>query len=984
MRTNEQEYAAMSLVVEKLKKFQTYVGKLDGDEKGEAQVFCDRLFQAFGHEGYKEAGASLEYRIKKKSTKGTSFADLVWKPRLLIEMKKSGEKLGLHYRQAFEYWINAVPDRPRYVVLCNFNEFWIYDFDKQLDEPVDRITIDEISTRYTALNFLFPDNKEPVFNNDRESVSREAAHKTAALYRSLSCRPQAPIPREQAQRFVLQLVVAMFAEDIDLIPASTVTSIIVDCLERGQSSYDLFGGLFMQMNNPKPANAGRYKEIPYFNGGLFSTIDPVELTADEMELVGGELGAATKNWAKVNPAIFGTLFQQSMDTKIQHQHGRHFTSEADIQRVVGPTIVRPWEAKIDAAKSMQELTALRRELSQFRVLDPACGSGNFLYVAFRELSRLDTRLMLRLKELVSIKQFAKRAKIVNAISPKQFYGLDNDPFGVELTKVTLMLAKKLALDEAIDVFSENEGDLTKGTIEITFQGENALPLDNLDENVWCADALFTQWPKVEVIIGNPPYQSKNKLQEELGPSYVQKLRESFPYIDGRSDYCVYWFRIAHENLVDGQRAGLVGTNSIRQNYSRESGLDVIVSEGGEITEAVSSMIWSGTAVVHTSIVNWMKGTNKGLKRLYTQDGNHIDEGWRYADLNRIPSSLSFSFDVTKAKPIRKNARQGGCFQGQTHGHKGFLISPSAALNHVKNNKMYSNVIKPFLTSNDLVGQIDSKPTRYVIDFNNMELLDAKQYSDVFERIRTIVLPDRETAAKKEQDRNRDVLNAKPNAKVNNHHANFLKKWWKMSYARESLLNSLKGRERYLVCGRHTKRPIFDFVSIEISPNDALTVFAHSDNYSFGMLQSGIHWSWFLERCSTVKSDPRYTSNSVFDSFPWPQAPSLKEVEKIATQAVALRTLREKLRKKHNLTLRELYRSLDLPGTHPLKTEQEKLDVAVRQAYKMSPNTEPLEFLSKLNAKVVLEEKAGNFIEGPGLPSFIFDSKPFITIDCIEP
>src|SRR5690349_18343176 len=116
--------------------FDTFVGYsalLSGDEKGEAQVYCDRLFQAFGHAGYKEAGATLEYRIQKKSTGGTSFADLMWKPRLLLEMKKRGENLLLHLKQAFDYWIHAVPDRPRYVVLCNFDEFWIFDFDKQID-----------------------------------------------------------------------------------------------------------------------------------------------------------------------------------------------------------------------------------------------------------------------------------------------------------------------------------------------------------------------------------------------------------------------------------------------------------------------------------------------------------------------------------------------------------------------------------------------------------------------------------------------------------------------------------------------------------------------------------------------------------------------------------------------------------------------------------------------------------------------------------
>jgi Type I restriction enzyme R protein N terminus (HSDR_N) len=189
----------MSEIVESITQFIDYAGTLDGDEKGEAQVFCDRLFQAFGHKGYKEAGATLEYRIKKG--KATSFADLIWKPRVLIEMKKGGEKLHLHYQQAFEYWINAVPNRPRYVVLCNFREFQIYDFDKQLNQPVDTVAIGDLAKRYTAFNFLLPNERKPQFNNDREAVSRKAADQTAELFRNLTHRISKPIPRSQAVRF---------------------------------------------------------------------------------------------------------------------------------------------------------------------------------------------------------------------------------------------------------------------------------------------------------------------------------------------------------------------------------------------------------------------------------------------------------------------------------------------------------------------------------------------------------------------------------------------------------------------------------------------------------------------------------------------------------------------------------------------------------------------------------------------------------------
>ncbi|MCG7509030.1 DNA methyltransferase [Mesorhizobium retamae] len=972
----------MSQIVDDLKAFRDYAATLDGDEKGEAQVFCDRLFIAFGHKGYKEAGASLEYRIKKQSAKGTSFADLIWKPRLLLEMKKRGAKLELHYQQAFDYWLNAVPNRPRYVILCNFDEFWIYDFDKQLFEPVDRVSTADLHSRYTAMNFLLPVEKAPIFNNDREDVSRQAATETAELFRLLTRRPGDPVPRVEAQRYLLQLVVSMFAEDIDMIPAGTITSLVRDCLDKGLSSYDLIGGLFRQMNDPIPAKGGRYVGVPYFNGGLFAEILPIELTKFELELIGGEGGIASKNWSRVNPAIFGTLFQQSMDTAERHKHGRHFTSEADIQRVVGPTIVRPWQKRIDAAKTMQELLALRKELSAFRVLDPACGSGNFLYVAFREMARLDIRIMLRLKDMVSAVEFEKQSTLLNSINPRQFFGIDNDSFGVELAKVTLMLAKKLALNEAIDALSEGKGEFTKGTLEFSFHGDDALPLDNLDENILLGDAMFDTWPEADAIVGNPPYQSKNKLQEEVGALYLHNLRERHPEVDGRSDFCVYWYRLAHDNLKHGHRAGLVGTNTIRQNYSRVSGLDYIVENKGTITEAVSSMIWPGSAVVHVSIVNWIKGEESGLKRLYLQEGNRIDEGWRHADLDRIPSSLSFSQDVTKAAAIEANAA-GHCYQGQTPGHKAFLVEANAARELLKQKPEYGKVLKPYLIGDDLVGEINSKPTRYIIDFNGLSILKAKSYPDLFQRVENHVLPDREEAVEDEEKRNALVLKAKPKAKVNHHHANFLKYWWRMSYARDAMMRAVAARKRYIVCVRVTKRPIFDFVSSAISPSDALTVFAYDDDYTFGILQSDLHWSWFVERCSTMKADPRYTSNTVFDSFPWPQAPTKAAVKDVAQSAVALRELRRELMEEHRLTLRELYRSLELPGAHPLKDATAALDAAVRKAYGMGKKVNPLQFLLKLNEELVDLEAAGHPIVGPGLPAG-FNAGAYRTSDCISP
>lgn len=964
----------MSDITENLDAFLAYVGMLKGDEKGEAQVYCDRLFQAFSHKGYKEAGAELEYRIKKNSTGGTSFADLIWKPRLLLEMKKRGTNLFLHYKQAFEYWIHAVPNRPRYVVLCNFDEFWIYDFDKQIDEPVDIVSLADLPKRYTALNFLFPHDPQPIFGNDLEAVSRDAADKVSQLFKALVARG---IYRARAQRFVLQTVVAMFAEDIRLMPPGTVYTLADDCLHKGQSAYDLFGALFTQMNSKSPATGGRFKNVPYFNGGVFQTIDPIDLKPAELELIcQPDEGAATKDWSKVNPAIFGTIFQQSMDAEERHAYGAHFTSEADIMRIITPTISRPWNERIAKASTMKDLLALRTDLMNFRVLDPACGSGNFLYLAYRELVRIEIALMNKLKASVSEANFQAQAKTISLVSPQQFYGIDRDSFGVELAKVTLMLAKKLALDEAIEVLERDQ-------IELPLHGDDALPLDNLDANIRCDDALFTDWPDVDAIIGNPPYQSKNKIQQELGRAYVNRVRKQFPDVPGRADYCVYWFRKAHDQLDPGERAGLVGTNTIRQNYSRVGGLDYIVGNGGTITEAVSSQVWSGDAVVHVSIVNWVKGAEKGLKKLFKQVGDHRDSPWEIADLPKIGPSLSFEIDVSTARPISANASSTACFQGQTHGHEGFLIDADEARQLIAQNQKLAGCLQPFLITDDLIGTKDGLPSRYVIDFYPLELLEARAFGQVFDRVEKLVLPDRQKAAEEEVTRNKEALDDNPNAKVNHHHANFLKKWWQLSYPRGDLLSAIGNLDRYIVCGRVTKRPIFEFVSTKIHPNDSLTAFPLDDDYSFGVLQSGIHWIWFTERCSTFKRDPRYTSNTVFDSFPWPQSPTLKHVDNIAKSAASLRKLRRDMMHEFDLSLRELYRALELPGSSPLKDAQARLDIAVREAYGMTKSEDPLAFLLDLNQTVVSAEDAGEPVVGPGLPPVVKVKDKFVTDDFIR-
>jgi hypothetical protein len=343
-----------------------------------------------------------------------------------------------------------------------------------------------------------------------------------------------------------------------------------------------------------------------------------------------------------------------------------------------------------------------------------------------------------------------------------------------------------------------------------------------------------------------------------------------------------------------------------------------------------------------------------------------------------------SIDVSQAKTLKANAKKGGCFQGQTHGHKAFLLEPNDAKLRLLDHPEYSDVLFPFLIADDMIGEKNAKPTRFVIDFQGKDLVEARSYGELFKRVQKLVLPDREAAAAEENARNEEALKDNPKAKINKHHANFLKKWWVLSYPREDLIKALSSLARYVVCGRVTKRPIFEFVATRIRPNDALQVFPYADDYSFGVLQSTIHWSWFVARCSTLKSDYRYTSNTVFDSFPWPQKPSLAEVKAVAETARALRNKRTELRAKYHLSFRELYRTLELPGDHPLKTVHKALDEAVSRAYGMNLNDDALAFLLALNGELADAESADQQIQGPGLPAFVNDEDQFVTNDCIRP
>ena len=986
---------------QRLADFVAWTAKhIRGDEKGEAHVFLDRLFQGFGQQGSLDVGGQPEFRIRKAKEDGggTAFADYVWKPVVLIEMKKRGQNLAKHYRQAFDYWVRLAPHRPKYVVLCNFDEFWVYDFDSaQIDTPLDTVKLKELPEKWGPLAFLFPNDEKPVFGNDHEAVTREAADHLAACFNKLIARK---IERPLAQRFILQMLVSLFAEDIGLLEKYTVTKLLADC-HSPRDTYDLLGGLFVEMNTPGRTPGGRFKGVDYFNGGLFANPARIELTADELSLL---QVTAKEDWSKVRPEIFGTLFEHSLGHDERHAFGTHYTAPVDIMKIVVPTITQPWQAAIDGAKTRTNLRELLERLQHFRVLDPACGSGNFLYMAYREMKRLEAQLIERIQQFPSTKG-DKAQRSFGFVTAAQFYGLDINPFAIELAKVTMMIARKLAIDE----------------LHVT---EPALPLGNLDDNFIAGDALLqsapwgndhptwlrpryeriypnyrlmkVDWPQADVIIGNPPFVGAKRIKPTFGADYASALRSAFPDVSGMADYCVYWFRKAHDHLPEctttdplAGRAGLVGTQNICNNDSRVGGLDHIAATG-TIIDAVDNQPWSGEANVHVSIANWMKTQDVKLvpskRRLWIKAGPTPGEKKRrkrgsgqtakeyslaYHDCKEINSTLSDQKDVTTAKVLINN--RSFCYTGQYPRHRGFWLTADEASTMLSMRDKNREVIWPCMIGAEIVTL--QQPRRWVIDFQQQSILDAQGYPEPFNHLKRETLP---YIQKKADDERK-----KTQKDVGQDHT-WLQSWWQHFRPRTELIGKISASRRFIVCARVTKRPIFCFLSRDIRPDNALSCFVFEDDYSFGILQSAAHWLWFITKCSKLKSDFRYTPESVFDTFPWPQKPTVKQIDTVAKAGREVRRVRAEALTKMTGGLRAVYKTLELPGANPLKAAHADLDAAVLDAYGFKPKKDLLTQLLDLNHTVAERITRHESVTSPGIPPSYKHPERLITTDCIAP
>lgn len=590
-----------------------------------------------------------------------------------------------------------------------------------------------------------------------------------------------------------------------------------------------------------------------------------ELRSLNLQSVAGRrrLAAAVRSGRldHVDPLELGEAYAAGLASAERRARGAHFTPRALVEPAVVAVLTRPWRQRLRVA-GPEELVEAARELAGLRVLDPAVGGGAFLVVVLGELLALEREVASRL------------GRPLGAVGAHQLLGVDVDPAALEVAGLAVELA-------------------------VRQQGASGVP------ELRSGDALTEPWPRADVIVGNPPFLSKNRLHRVLGRARVEELRARYPEVPGTADYCVYWFARAHAELPEGGRAALVGTDTVRQTTSRRGALDRIVA-AGTLTDAVVDLPWPGAAGVRVCVVAWRAGPPEGPARL-TRDG-------RTVELPRLHASLTGSVDTTSARPLAQNRAPKLCFQGITPGHPGLVLTREEAADLVAEDPSVREVLHAYLRATDLVRR---RVVRWVVDLHPRSL-DAVP-AVLRRRLERTVLPDREARAAAERERNAWARGA-------HHHARFLEHWWWPAWPRPALRLATAGLTRLLVTPRYGL-PAPVFVPVTTRPSDLLQVFALDDDWSLGVLASSVHREWLEARCSTLFTTPRYTSTTVWDAFPWPHP----DRELVLPVVEAAREL-------------ALARGLGRDVAGP----QARVDAAVRRAYGLAPGAEALPLLLALN------------------------------------
>ncbi len=825
-----------------------------------------------GGDGKTEAGETFVFEQPLQKASGHGRADVYYENHFAIEYKGADKypDLNAAYQQLLQYRENL--NNPPLLIVTDINRWEIHTNFPNTQKRVYAFQHREIVSNREVMRWLEAMFHDPMRLHPRrntEQVTKEAADAFQLIADNMRDWNAEPT---RIAYFLTKLVFCLFAEDVGLLPTAVDSprGIFSHIIEQARGKPAVFKqyvrNLFVAMNE---GGNILMRDIPYFNGTLFNVVTVEELSVEALEALAK---AAPLNWGAIEPTIFGALFERSLDPDKRAQLGAHYTSREDILLIIEPVLMQPlryeWDTvqleaqpireRFEAARTGKAQTSARRQLLDLRerilkrirsvtVLDPACGSGNFLYVSLQMLMDLE-------KEVIQHPLWAGLQLPAPEVHPRQMYGIELDPIAHALASIVVWIG-----------YIQWRQDNGYG------QAFREPILEELEDNIVCKDAILpaaphqracrgdplgrpqtdtVDWPTVDVIVGNPPFLGGKKILGELGEKYTNRLRKHFKgRLPAFTDLVAYWFEKAREQIELGRakRAGLLATNSLGMGTN----LTVLkrIKETGDIFMAWSDREWIlDGAAVRVAMVGFDAGTETS-KRL---DGLPVQ---------KINSDLTANVDLTQTMQLISNRHLS--FIGiQKSGP--FDISDDAArrMKEAENatGQRNSDVIVPWINGVDIVRR--SRRMSIISFPEHMPEIEASLYEVPFLHVLKHVKPKR--TAKH--------FDGYP--------------FWIHWNTRPGMRKALQSLDRYIATPLVSKHRVFDWYKMPTLPSNLVIAIARDDDYFFGVLHSKLHETWSLRMGTSLEDRPRYTPTTTFETFPFPWPPGDEDKSCAAHAAIS--------------------------------------------------------------------------------------------------
>lgn len=795
-------------------------------------------------------------------------------------------------------------------------------------------------------------------------VTRKVAQELADVARSLEAAGNKP---QHVAGFLTRCLFSMFAEDVELLPANSFKGLLEKHRDAPATLAHMLKALWTEMDRGG-FSAALATNVLRFNGKLFKggAEDGYVLTLNR-DQIDGLLRAAAADWKEVEPAIFGTLLERALHPDERHALGAHYTPRAYVERLVLPTVVEPLRAdwantQAAALLLSQEANALegkaqrdkleeaRVEVRRFhhqlcttRVLDPACGSGNFLYVTLEHLKRLEGEVLNQLHDLGETQD--KLALEGETVTPQQLLGLELNERAAALAELVLWIgylqwhirtrgnasvAEPVVHDygniqhrDAVLAYSGQEPMRSDaGELVTRWDGKTTKPHPVTGEPVPDEAAQVPQWrylepraatwPAADFIVGNPPFIGARTIRLALGDGYLQAVRSVHPNVPDNADFVMYWWDHAAELLArnETRRFGFITTNSITQSFSRRV-IDQHLATNSALTIrfAIPDHPWvdssDGAAIrIAMTVVDNTAGNGQLLLAQHEQPAENGEIAVEFdRKEGHISSALRIGANVQAALPLKAN--DGLCCVGYQLTGQGFVVDADQATSLSSGFGQPGSRIRPLLTGRDVT---QAPRGLFAIDLYGLAEDGLRaQHPQLYQWVLDRVKPERDQ----------------------NPRASLKERWWIFGEARSTFRPALKGTTRLVVASLTAKHRVFQFAPAQTICDSTTVMFALEDALHFGVLSSAVHVEWALAAGGTLEDRPRYNKSGCFDPFPFPDAdtgltPDLTaRIRALAEQIDAHRKQRQAA--EGSVTLTGLYNVLEaLRAGRPLTAKEKAL------------------------------------------------------------